>query len=188
VNDAPIATGAVAAKTVAEDGSVTFSLEELKANTFDAEGDSLRLRSVGAATNGVAVIPDTQPPTIVFTPASNFNGQAGFTFVLSDGNGGELQRSASITFCEYAAAGPRQMARGAAARASACVHTSCWPRASTAWLARSAARVTHMHPHHPIRHSARQRCACAGGRGPEPHRHRGHAADHQQGRPACGRR
>lgn len=70
-----------------EDTAITFQPEALLANDFDIDGDTLTIIGVSNPTNGTVVLNDDG--TITFTPAANFNGEATFTYTISDGNGGE---------------------------------------------------------------------------------------------------
>ncbi len=85
VNDAPVAVNDTA--TTAEDTSVTIPV---LANDVDVDGPALSITSV-TPTNGTAVISGT---SIVFRPATNFNGTAVFNYAISDGS---LSATGSIT-------------------------------------------------------------------------------------------
>ncbi|MBN2965126.1 tandem-95 repeat protein [Sulfurospirillum sp. T05] len=76
-----------------EDTAFTFQPEELLANDFDIDGDTLTIISVSNAVNGTVEL--NEDGTITFTPAENFNGIATFEYTISDGNGGE--DSATVT-------------------------------------------------------------------------------------------
>ncbi|HJQ31529.1 MAG TPA: tandem-95 repeat protein [Pyrinomonadaceae bacterium] len=89
VNDNPVANNDTAQTD--EDTAVTV---DVVANDGDVDGDTLTLQLVGNATNGTVVIDNGKA---VFTPASNYNGPASFTYVVSDGNGGTAQGSVSVT-------------------------------------------------------------------------------------------
>ena len=89
VNDAPeTVTDGV---TVLEDATATF---DVRANDNDADGDSLTVLSVTNPVNGTVTInPDN---TLLYTPNTNFAGTDVFTYVVSDGNGGQSTGTVSI--------------------------------------------------------------------------------------------
>jgi aspartate 1-decarboxylase len=77
VNDTPVAVADTLEAT--EDTPATYPVSALLGNDTDIENDSLNVASVtGATLNG--------DNTITFTPAGNFNGVAGFTYTVTDGN------------------------------------------------------------------------------------------------------
>ncbi|MGE4404512.1 Ig-like domain-containing protein [Pseudomonas sp.] len=82
VNDAPVA--ADDSLTATEDTPVTYSAAQLLGNDADADDDTLAIASVTSGTGGSAVLnPDG---SVTFTPAPNFNGQASFTYTVTDGS------------------------------------------------------------------------------------------------------
>jgi CshA-type fibril repeat protein len=87
VNDAPVAVADTA--SVEEDSSV---LVDVLANDTDIDGDTLRILSVDAATNGATVIEAGQ---IRYTPNEDFNGTDSFRYTVTDDQGGET--SATVT-------------------------------------------------------------------------------------------
>ncbi|WP_287557241.1 tandem-95 repeat protein [Pseudodesulfovibrio sp.] len=68
-----------------EDETITLDASALLANDTDQDGDPLTITSVGDATHGTVSMVGGQ---IVFQPEANYNGQATFTYTVSDGNGG----------------------------------------------------------------------------------------------------
>lgn len=76
-NDPPVAVNDSASTD--EDTSV---LIDVLANDTDPDGDTLTIFSVVSGSSGSATISGSQ---ISFTPASNFNGQTQFTYVINDG-------------------------------------------------------------------------------------------------------
>jgi len=70
----------------AEDTSTTIDASTLLANDTDADGDTLTISSVQDATNGTVSL--DADGNVVFTPEANYNGEASFTYTISDGNGG----------------------------------------------------------------------------------------------------
>jgi hypothetical protein len=97
VNDAPVAVDD--SFTVTEDGAVTINVV---GNDSDVDGDSLTVTQVDgqavtdggasvAVTNGTVALVSGQ---LVFTPGSNYNGPASFTYTISDG---ALTSTATVT-------------------------------------------------------------------------------------------
>ena len=80
VNDAPVANANTV--TTAEDTAATIAAATLLANDTDAEGATLTITAVSAATNGTVALAGT---TITFTPTADFNGAAGFDYTITDG-------------------------------------------------------------------------------------------------------
>mgnify|MGYP003337143403 CR=1 FL=1 len=89
VRDAPAAAND--SFTVAEDGSVTI---DVRANDSDVDGDTLSILSVQGATHGTVALVNGE---VVFTPSLNFNGQASFTYTISDGHGGTSTATVNLT-------------------------------------------------------------------------------------------
>jgi hypothetical protein len=75
VNDAP--TAVALAATVAEDGSVAVTLAGA-----DVDGDGVSFRVASAPAHGTL---SGTPPSLVYSPAPNFNGTDAFTYQASDG-------------------------------------------------------------------------------------------------------
>jgi hypothetical protein len=93
VNDAPVAIADTA--TTPEDTPVSIPLETLLANDTDVDvGDTLSVTAVNNPVSGTVVIDGTNA---VFTPTLNFNGTAGFSYTISDGNGGTDTATVSVT-------------------------------------------------------------------------------------------
>ncbi|WP_394245634.1 tandem-95 repeat protein, partial [Vibrio astriarenae] len=82
VNDGPVAEDK--AYTVEEDGSLTFTDDQLLENATDIEGDELTVEGVSyTGTDGV--LSDNGDGTYTFAPNENFSGDVDFTFNVSDG-------------------------------------------------------------------------------------------------------
>lgn len=81
---------------------VTLPLASLLQNDTDAEGESLSVLFIDDWTNGVATI-DEGAAVVLFTPDTNFVGQAQFTYVVTDGNDGgdNALMSAGFVFIEF---------------------------------------------------------------------------------------
>ena len=79
--------------SVDEDTTLTITAAELLANDTDADGDSLTITSVANPLNGTVALDGTN---ITFTPDADFNGDASFTYTVSDGNGGEDNAAVTV--------------------------------------------------------------------------------------------
>lgn len=93
VNDAPVAK-ADAASTAYSKPVVLNVL----ANDTDVDGDTLTVKSLGTAANGTVV--KNADGTVTYTPKAGFSGTDSFTYVTTDGNGGEATAKATITVAE----------------------------------------------------------------------------------------
>ncbi|RMA82769.1 tandem-95 repeat protein, partial [Umboniibacter marinipuniceus] len=82
VNDTPVVSGNLA-YSVDEDGSITFSQEQLLANSSDVDGDDLTAANVSAGDN--ATVTDNGDGTFTVTPDADFNGDIDLSFDVSDG-------------------------------------------------------------------------------------------------------
>ncbi|MGY2574025.1 tandem-95 repeat protein, partial [Vibrio sp. C8] len=83
-----VVTGIVNADlTTSEDTALTISAADLLENDSDPDGDTLTITSVNATsgTHGSVELIDGK---VVYTPESNYNGVASFTYTISDGHGG----------------------------------------------------------------------------------------------------
>ena len=81
VNDTPEARGE--SSTGSEDTDLVFSAAALLANDRDIDGDRLRISQVGEASGGTVLL---QPDgSVRFIPTPNYNGPAGYTYWVSDG-------------------------------------------------------------------------------------------------------
>ena len=100
VNDAPVATND--SFTTSEDTSVTTTV---LSNDSDIDGNTLTITQVngisivagGAAisvTNGTVSL-NAAGTQLTFTPSSNYNGPASYTYTVSDGNGGTATATVS---------------------------------------------------------------------------------------------
>jgi VCBS repeat-containing protein len=86
-NNVPIARADQVATL--EDQRLVISTSTLLANDRDFDGDRLKLTAVGGAVNGTVALDGSG--NVVFTPTANFNGEASFTYQVSDGRGGTAQ-------------------------------------------------------------------------------------------------
>src|SRR3989449_5947853 len=92
-NDAPVAGDDAA--TTEEDHPVTLTAAALLGNDADVDGDPLRVLTVGEAQNGLTrVNPDG---SVTYTPGFDFAGTDQFTYMVSDGHGGNATGTVSLT-------------------------------------------------------------------------------------------
>ena len=83
-NDPPVAVDDMLAAT--EDMPVTYIAGQIVGNDTDVEGDARTIASVSGTTGGTAML--NGDGSVTFTPTPDFDGLAGFDYVVSDGNGG----------------------------------------------------------------------------------------------------
>ncbi len=81
VNDAPVSGDQ--AYSVDEDGSITFSQEQLLSQASDVDGDALSATNLSAG--DTAIVSDNGDGTFTVTPDENFNGDIDVSFDISDG-------------------------------------------------------------------------------------------------------
>ncbi|MEQ3696030.1 MAG: tandem-95 repeat protein, partial [Pseudomonadales bacterium] len=81
VNDTPVVSGNLA-YNVNEDGSITFSQEQLLANASDVDGDALSASNLSADN---ATVTDNGDGTFTVAPDADFNGDIAISFDVSDG-------------------------------------------------------------------------------------------------------
>ena len=91
VNDVPV--GANGSATTAEDVVLSGTLPA----ATDADNDMLTYALATGPANGTVVITNATTGAYTYTPDANFNGADSFTFTVSDGNGGVVTYTQSIT-------------------------------------------------------------------------------------------
>jgi Ca2+-binding RTX toxin-like protein len=79
--------------TTAQNTAVTLAVSTLLANDTDANGDSLSLTGVSNAVNGSVTFSNSN---VIFTPSTNFTGNASFDYSISDGKGGTSSATVSV--------------------------------------------------------------------------------------------
>jgi len=79
--------------TTAQNTAVTLEASTLLANDTDANGDSLSLTGVSNAVNGSVTFSNSN---VIFTPSTNFTGNASFDYSISDGFGGTSSANVSV--------------------------------------------------------------------------------------------
>ena len=92
VNDVPLAGDDAA--TTDEDTALELTAGFLLDNDSDVDGDALTIVAVSGAVNGTVQL---SAGMVLFTPDANFNGDAGFEYTVSDGNGGTDTASVALT-------------------------------------------------------------------------------------------
>lgn len=90
VNDAPQAN--LTSGVLDEDNSIIL---DVMAQSSDVDADSLVISNFTQATNGV-IVKDAEN-RLVYTPVANYNGADAFTYTISDGNGGSVTKTVSLT-------------------------------------------------------------------------------------------
>ena len=79
--------------TTAQNTAVTLEASTLLANDTDANGDTLSLTEVSNAVNGSVTFSNGN---VIFTPSTNFTGNASFDYSISDGQGGTSSATVSV--------------------------------------------------------------------------------------------
>jgi hypothetical protein len=79
--------------TTAQNTAVTLAASTLLANDTDANGDSLSLTGVSNAVNGSVTFSNSN---VIFTPSTNFTGNASFDYSISDGKSGTSSANVSV--------------------------------------------------------------------------------------------
>jgi hypothetical protein len=79
--------------TTAQNTAVTIAASTLLANDTDANGDRLSLTGVSNAVNGSVTFSNGN---VIFTPSTNFTGNASFDYSISDGQGGTSRATVSV--------------------------------------------------------------------------------------------
>jgi hypothetical protein len=90
-NQPPVANSDSA--TTAQNTAVTLEASTLLANDTDANGDSLSLTGVSNAVNGSVTFSNGN---VIFTPSTNFTGNASFDYSISDVQGGTSSANVSV--------------------------------------------------------------------------------------------
>lgn len=94
-NAAPVAADDTLAAVAEDAAAFTIPFAELLANDTDGEGATLTIAGLKNVVGGTAQITETG---VRFTPAANFNGQASFEYIVSDGEDtDEAKASFTIT-------------------------------------------------------------------------------------------
>ena len=93
-NDTPVAFNDPLVATTNEDTPVTIAAADLLANDTDDDADTLTIAAVSNATGGAATLDGNGD--VLFTPDADFNGQAGFSYVTSDGLAQSTAATATI--------------------------------------------------------------------------------------------
>lgn len=78
----------------AEDQAIVFNKSDLLSGASDIDGDSLSIAALGTPSSGT--LTDNGDGTVTYTPAAGYEGQATFSFTVSDGNGGTSVATATV--------------------------------------------------------------------------------------------
>ena len=79
-----------------ENTALLIPASALLANDSDPNGYPLTITGVSAPSNGTVVY-DSNAQVVTFTPTNNYMGPAGFTYSISNGNGGAASATVSLT-------------------------------------------------------------------------------------------
>jgi hypothetical protein len=79
--------------TTAQNTAVTIAASTLLANDTDANGDRLSLTGVSNPVNGSVTFSNSN---VIFTPSTNFTGNASFNYSISDGFGGTSSATVNV--------------------------------------------------------------------------------------------
>jgi len=90
-NQPPVAN--IDSATTAQNTAVILAASTLLANDTDANGDTLSLTEVSNAVNGSVTFSNGN---VIFTPSTNFTGNASFDYSISDGKGGTSSALVSV--------------------------------------------------------------------------------------------
>jgi len=74
---------------------LVLSAAQLLGNDTDADGDALRILSVGNATHGTVAF-DSVNNAVTYTPDSGYSGAGTFTYTISDGRGGTSTATVNV--------------------------------------------------------------------------------------------
>jgi VCBS repeat-containing protein len=97
VNDAPVAVADTLTSTL-EDSAKTYAASALLSNDTDVDtSPTLTIKSVSAVEGGGGIPVLNVDGTVTFTPTLNFNGNASFTYVTTDGIADSEAVTASLT-------------------------------------------------------------------------------------------
>jgi len=81
---------------VDEDGELIISAQDLLQNDTDADGDILTISAVTATEDTHGTVSLNEDGDIVFTPETDYNGPASFTYTAIDGNGSSDTATVSV--------------------------------------------------------------------------------------------
>jgi hypothetical protein len=79
-----------------ENTALAIPASSLLANDTDPNGFSLSITGVSSPSNGTVTY-DSSAQVVTFVPAANYMGPAGFTYAITNGNGGTASASVSLT-------------------------------------------------------------------------------------------
>jgi len=79
-----------------EDSALTINASDLLANDTDVDGDTLSISAVSATNETHGKVDIDNDGNIVFTPETDYNGEASFEYTISDGKGGTDTATVSL--------------------------------------------------------------------------------------------
>ncbi|ANL58556.1 cadherin-like domain-containing protein [Rhizobium phaseoli] len=94
INDAPVLSGNAATLAGSEDTPYTISAADLLAGFSDVDGDQL---SVSGLTANHGALVNNNNGTWTFTPDANYNGPVSLSYTVTDGHGGSVPASQTLT-------------------------------------------------------------------------------------------
>ncbi|QPK07621.1 cadherin-like domain-containing protein [Rhizobium phaseoli] len=94
INDAPVLSGNAATLAGSEDTPYTISAADLLAGLSDVDGDQL---SVSGLTANHGALVNNNNGTWTFTPDANYNGPVSLSYTVTDGHGGSVPASQTLT-------------------------------------------------------------------------------------------
>lgn len=94
-NDNPTANADTA--TTTEDIATAITINVLANDTTGDTGETLKVASLGATSNGGTVAITNNGADISYKPAANFQGTETFTYTINDGNGGSATATVTVT-------------------------------------------------------------------------------------------
>jgi len=80
-----------------EDSSLTINSSQLLSNDSDVDGGILSISKVTATADTHGIVSLDSDGNVVFTPEDNYNGEASFTYTISDGQGGTDTATVTLT-------------------------------------------------------------------------------------------
>ncbi|SHK52040.1 VCBS repeat-containing protein [Shimia gijangensis] len=93
-NDGPTVSGPLTLPSGTEDHAVQITAAQLLANATDVDGDQLSVTSLAASHGAIS---GDAASGFTFTPDANYNGPVSLSYTVTDGQGGTVAQTASLT-------------------------------------------------------------------------------------------